>query len=93
MGESEFMGNLISAIAIIAGLTITIGTPLLKLNKTMTQFGLEIKFLSEKIQGNTDQIEEFKDKAKESHKRLHNRIDECDDKISDIDKRVTKLEG
>ena len=78
--------NVVTVIITIIGLIVTVGTPALKLNSSITSLTSELKTL---IKG----LDEFKDRYKEQLKALNDKDDGMETAIRDHEGRISSLEG
>lgn len=85
MTDKEIMWLVFIALGTIVSFAVTIGVPVLKLNGTLVR----ILYRLDSMETEIDEIETSK---KESHIKIHNRIDKVEDDVVELDKRVTKLE-
>lgn len=69
----------------VAGLFITVGSPILKLNTTLTMQSALLSSLDEKL-------DELSDDKKEAHKRLWAHNEKQDKRLDDHEKRIISLE-
>lgn len=85
MNEAEMIGSVVLVLVIIVGLFFTIYTPMKQNVKAMTELTCTMKLLSDKLtaleSNNTD-----------SHRRIWDKEDEQDEKLSDHEKRISIME-
>ena len=77
--------TVIQVFAFIAGLFVTIGVPIIKLNNTITELNANVKSLDRRFA-------KFEDDNKDSHKRMWLKLTEHDDTLNDHETRMQFLE-
>ena len=85
MSEAEVIGTIITSLCVIVGLFFTIYNPMKQNVKAMTELTCAMKSLSDKLIA-------LESNNTESHRRLWDKEDEQDDKISDHEKRISIIE-
>lgn len=85
MEQTQLLGSLVLGLGALIGLFITVGKPINNLTNTLTRFEGQLNSL-------LNDLEEHKDKTKESNNRIYNRLDVHDNKFNDHEIRLTKLE-
>ena len=85
MSEAEMIGSVVLALVVLIGLFFTIYTPMKQSVKATTELTCTMKNLSDKLMAletnNTD-----------SHRRLWDKEDEQDDKLTDHETRIAIIE-
>lgn len=77
--------TVVTVIVALAGLIISVATPLVKNTKAMTELTVGIKVLNEQIK----HLEEYN---MDEHKDLQDQLDKHDEKITDHETRLTVIE-
>ena len=77
--------GVVGVIVVLAGLFLTVGNPIIKLNNNVTRMNTILDMLSR------DHEEDMK-KNSESHDRIWKHNDRQDEKIEDHDRRILTLE-
>lgn len=85
--------NVVTVLIAIAGLVGTVAVPLQKNTKAMTQLSERISHLVYRTDENEKELEAFKNKASERHKRIFERLDEDKIELIDHEGRITALEN
>ena len=86
MNEQSIMWLVLTAIATIVALFKTVGEPILKLNTTITK-------IESKLENFDKLLKDDQSHNKEAHQRIHDRIDNVEEDINDLDNRVSILEN
>lgn len=81
-----------TALGTIVGLFLTVGKPIISLNKTMTTLNVNVEHNSQEVKELKDDLKAQRDSAKESHNRLWDHNDKQDAKIQDHETRLGILE-
>lgn len=84
MDEYSIFWMVVIALGTIIGLFLTVGSPIIKLNSTLTELNTRM--------GNMESnINSFMEKNRESHKRIHERIDVVKDDVKDLKLDVERI--
>lgn len=86
------MEDLVVNLVTIIGLFLTVGAPIIKLNSTIVKVTARIERVEEIQIENKTTINKIQDKSRESHKKLHDRIDSVQKDVDELEDRVTLLE-
>lgn len=86
------METIITALGILIGLFLTVGTPIIKLNSTITKLNANLETLKDRTDKQDTELKYMKEHAHESHCRLWAHNTEQDEKLADHDKRIEVLE-
>lgn len=70
----------------LAGFIVTVTTPMIKLNTSITKLNETIGSIREIVEKNDED-------NKESHKRIYNRLENHDNVLNSHNERITKIEG
>lgn len=81
-----------TVLSAVAALGISIGVPLIKLNSTITTLTVTLEHLKGDVEANAKAIENSRQNAKESHRRLWDHNEKQDEKIENHDRRINTLE-
>ena len=81
MSEYEIYGILLVALGVIATLFFTIGGPIIKLNSTLITLITKMDMMETQVKG-------FTEKNKDSHKRIHERIDDVQEDVDVLKEKV-----
>lgn len=85
--------TVVTVIIAIVGLIGTVAVPLQKNTKAMTQLSERISHLVYRMDENEKDLEAFKNKASERHKKIFERLDEDKIELIDHEGRITALEN
>ena len=84
--------TLVATLAGLAGLVAAVAAPVLKLNSAITRLSLLIDRALRDMEQLRENNEELRRRGKESHKKLHSRIDRAEVKLQDHESRIVTLE-
>lgn len=84
--------TVVTALVVIVGLFFTVGKPILALNRNIVELNLTMKQQGTEIKRNTEEIEDQKRHARESHKRLWEHNNQQDETLRDHETRIGALE-
>lgn len=84
--------TVVGVIIALVGLFCTVGAPILKLNKNIVELNVTMKSQGEEIKANKKALDEQKEHARESHKRLWDHNEKQDDMLTDHETRIKLLE-
>lgn len=84
--------TVVTAIVVIVGLFLTVGTPIIKLNGNIVKLNINIDALREKTDQNAEDIKEQKEHAHDAHKRLWEHNQKQDDTLTNHEQRIHDLE-
>lgn len=84
MLEYEISWIVVLSIGTLVGLFLAVGNPIIKLNSTITK-------LMTRLTAIESNIDKFTVSNKDSHKRIHERIDEVEDNLSEVKEEVERL--
>ena len=98
MGEAEFIGMLVLALATLIGIAVAIGKPLSDNTKAMTTLTLNINYLSEKLdtmdkefKAHKEEFEKYKNHVSDSQKKQWDNINKNTDDIRDVKHKIDLL--
>lgn len=98
MGEAEFIGMLVIALATLIGIVVAIGKPLSDNTKAMTTLTLNINHLSEKLdtmdkefKAHKQEFEKYKEHVTDSQKRQWDDINKNTDDIKEVQHKIELL--
>lgn len=77
MNEYSVFWMVVIALGTIVGLFLTVGRPIIKLNSTLTELNVRMGTMETNINN-------FTEKNRESHKRIHGRIDDVENDVKDL---------
>ena len=80
--------TLVTALAALAGLVAAVAAPVLRLNSAITRLSTLIDRALRDMEALKERDEELRRSAKESHERLHSRIDRAGDRLQDHESRA-----
>lgn len=84
MNEYNISWTIVLALGTLVGLFLTVGRPIIKLNSILTELITRMK------NAETD-IKDFSLKNHESHRRIHKRIDDVDNRVDSMEKEVERI--
>lgn len=84
MLEYEISWIVVLSIGTLVGLFLAVGNPIIKLNSTITK-------LMTRLAAIESNIDKFTVSNKDSHRRIHERIDEVEDNLSEVKEEVGRL--
>lgn len=84
MLEYEISWIVVLSIGTLVGLFLAVGNPIIKLNSTITK-------LMTRLTAIESNIDKFTVSNKDSHRRIHERIDEIEDNLSEVKEEVERL--
>lgn len=84
MNEYEISWIVVISIATLVGLFFAVGNPIIKLNSTITK-------LMTRLDAIESNIDKFTVSNKDSHKRIHKRIDVVEDNLSEVKEEVERI--
>lgn len=84
MLEYEISWIVVLSIGTLVGLFLAVGNPIIKLNSTITK-------LMARLTAIESNIDKFTVSNKDSHRRIHERIDEVEDNLSEVKEEVERL--
>lgn len=92
MDANTFLGYFVIAAGTVIALFFTLGKPIINLTNCISSLRSDVGYLKEYANSNKQAIETIRNKASESHQRIHDRIDKVEENVDGIDRRVTFLE-
>lgn len=84
--------KVVSVLIALVGLFLTVGAPIMKLNKAITTLTITAENVKERLDGQDERFEKQQEKAKESHEKLWAHNEQQDTKLVDHEFRIRKLE-
>lgn len=84
--------DVVLVITSLVGLFLTVGVPIIGLNKTITTLNVRLDHMEKESNEQKTEIAEQRAAAKDSHRRIWAHNDEQDDRLDDHEKRITILE-
>lgn len=84
MLEYDISWIVVLSIGTLVGLFLAVGNPIIKLNSTITK-------LMTRLTAIESNIDKFTVSNKDSHRRIHERIDEVEDNLSEVKEEVDRL--
>lgn len=91
MDNNTVVGLVISALVVLVGLFISLATPLLKLNKTITKLDISVDNLYQQIKKNEAKVNELEIVLKQHQNWLQTdkqRLDNHEERIKNLDHQV-----
>ena len=85
--------GVVGVLVTLIGLGAAVIKPMLSLNTAIVKLTEAVNSLKEDIAGIKKEMGEFVNGNHASHVRIHNRIDECSDKLRDCEARIKELEN
>ena len=82
----------VTVLIALVGLFITIGMPILALNKNITTLNVNVKHINGKLVEHDEKLKNQQDRAHESHQRLWDKNGEQDKILNDHETRLQILE-
>ena len=83
----------VTVLAAIAGLGVTVGGPVLRLNSSITRLTALLQAMERRLDALEAALAAQQSKAAESHRRLWTREEEQDRRLADHEARLQLLEG
>ena len=84
--------TVVTVIIALVGLFMTVGKPLINLNKNITTLNINLENVTKRVDKNETELHAQSEKASESHKGLWKKSGEQDDKLADHEVRISVLE-
>lgn len=84
--------GVVTVIIALVGLFATVSKPIIKLNKTITELSTDLKQVMTRLDKLEHNDEITKNSTRESHRRLHDRIDKNDELIAEHDLKLENHE-
>lgn len=84
--------TVVTALVVIVGLFLSIGTPILKLNSNIVRLNVTLEAQDKRIEENKEDLEKQKQHAHECHKSLWDHNKEQDEQLAEHDRRIEMLE-
>lgn len=84
MQEYNIFWMVVIALGTLVGLFLTVGKPIIKLNNTLTELNTKMNMMETTVNS-------FTEKNRESHKRIHERIDNVENDLEEIATDVQRL--
>ena len=85
--------GVVGVLIALGGLGGAVIKPMLSLNTAIVKLTEAVNSLKEDIAGIKKEMGEFVNGNHNSHVRIHNRIDECEDELRNQKSRIEKLEN
>lgn len=85
--------TVVTVIIAIVGLIGTVAVPMTKNTKAMTQLTEQIKHLAYRMDAEEKDLQEFKEKASDRHKKIFDELDEHNGKLVEHEHRIQNLEN
>ena len=82
----------VTVLAAIAGLGVTVGGPVVRLNSSITRLTALLQAMERRLDALEAALAAQQSKAAESHRRLWEHNEEQDNKLNDHERRITILE-
>lgn len=86
MDEYVILGMVVVVLGNVVGLFLSVGGPIIKLNSTITKLNTKMETMEITVNGVVE-------KNRDSHRRIHERIDDVENEVGKLDKRVQILEN
>lgn len=83
----------VTVLIALAGLFLTVGTPILKLNSNIVKLNCTMEALKEKTELNAQELKEQKLHDHDAHQRLWDHNDAQDKRLSEHERRIGYLEN
>lgn len=83
----------VTVLAAIAGLGVTVGGPVVRLNSSITRLTALLQAMERRLDALEAALAAQRSKAAESHRRLWTREEEQDRRLADHEARLQLLEG
>lgn len=84
--------DVFTVLVAVAGLFLSVGTPIIKLNSTITKLNVLLGQMQKRVENIDGEIEDIRQKSKESHRRIWEHNTEQDDKLNNHETRIAMLE-
>ncbi len=84
--------DVVLVITSLVGLFLTVGVPIIGLNKTITTLNIRLDHMEKETNEQKNDIDEIRVASKESHRRIWEHNTSQDKRIDDHEKRITILE-
>lgn len=82
----------VTALGTLVGLFLTVGKPIINLNKTMTTLNINVEHNSQEVKELKDDLKTQRESAHESHQRLWDHNSRQDEKLQNHETRLGILE-
>lgn len=82
----------VTVIISLVGLFLTVGTPIIKLNKNIVTLNVNLEHYRKELAEQKQALKEQRESAKESHGKLWVKNSEQDEKIADHETRIQIIE-
>lgn len=86
MDEYVILGMVVVVLGNVVGLFLSVGGPIIKLNSTITKLNTKMETMEITVNGVVE-------KNRNSHRHIHERIDDVENEVGNLDKRVQILEN
>lgn len=84
--------TVVTALVVVVGLFITVGTPIIKLNSNIVKLNMNLDALRAKTEENAADLEEQKKHAHDAHQKLWDHNNGQDKMLNDHENRIQRLE-
>lgn len=84
--------QVVGVIVTLVGLFMTVGKPLINLNKTITILNLNVEHISERLDEQEKNLVKQQERAHESHQKIWDVSKAHDEKLADHETRIRVLE-
>lgn len=84
--------TVVTVLVAVAGLFLSVGTPIIKLNSTITKLNVLLSQMQKRVDGIDGEMKDIRQKAKESHRRIWEHNSEQDETLNDHETRIRVLE-
>lgn len=83
--------GVVGVIVVIVGLLATVTAPLISNTKAMTKLSSSIEHLSYRVTKEEEELNGFKEKSSQTHKRIYEKIDNHENRIDDLEYKTKNL--
>lgn len=85
--------TVVTVLIAVVGLALTVGTPIVRLNQTITTLNVTLEQIKRDVERNAKAISDQETASKESHRRIWDHNDKQDEQINNHEQRITRLES
>ena len=84
--------NVFTTLAAIVALFLSVGTPIIKLNGTISELNTLLEQMQTRVNGLDNKMEDMKKKSVDSHRRIWAKIEEQDQRRDNHELRLKMIE-
>lgn len=84
--------TVVTVLIAVAGLALTVGTPIVRLNQSITTLNVTLQHLQKQMDEQKQELAAHEASSHESHRRIWEHNDKQDERLNDHEQRITLLE-